>query len=299
MKKLTSSQSLSVHVSPALPTQKSLYRWPESRPRYSIMILACVLAISLFCFPAVVQADLADDIAATFEDAINALIGTELGPLTLKFAFKPPDYQPPIGPPVSFDSVHVDVTILGFAFCNPPEKWADPNPTPTFPFNAYGCENVAMVGATATPDATSSEITVTVSDFFLDLEYVRETTDACFLIGGETSGGTHAADAYLLTSGTVTMDLALERVGTCLNASVVPGSVVVTLTEKEHGLQTDECLDTVWPLFSDFFYELINATASTALEGLLSGMMGDINTVLCPLTPVEQSTWGGMKSLYR
>ncbi len=295
MKRLISPQSVITH------RQFSAFKdrlWPKQhrpRSRHFVAFLTCVWAISLFCLPTGVHADLGDDIADTFEDIINGLIGTEFGPVQFRFAYKPPDVVQPPFPPVSFDSVHVDVTILGFAFCNPSNKWATPDPTPTFPFNAYGCENVATVGATATPEATSSEVAVTVSDFFLDLEYVRETTLACL----ETPGGTHAADAYLLTEGTVTMSLTLERVGTCLHAGIVPGSVEVILTEKEHGLQTDECLDLVWPLFSVFFYDMVNATASAALESALTGMIADINAVLCPLTPVAHSTWGGVKDRYR
>jgi hypothetical protein len=116
--------------------------------------------------------------------------------------------------------------------------------------------------------------------------------------------GTVRGEGYLLTSGSVAATLTLTRVGTCLQASIEPGSVVVTLEPKDQGfrvtpgLASDTCVEGAWDLFSPFFFELLNKTASEGLEAILTARMTSINQVLCPLTPVEESTWGHIKALF-
>ena len=271
------------------------------RRRCVVAILASVCAISLCFLPANAPAgidEVADAIEQVFADAINGMLSTDFEPQTIHFAYKPP----------AVDSVHVDVTVIGYAFCDPPDYWANPNPTPTFPFNAYGCENVATVSATVSPDATSSDIVIDIVDFFLDLEYERDETAACLEcdLPFMPPCGTVPGEGYLLTSGTVTATLALERVGTCVQTTIVPGSVKATLVPKDRGLRRtspsvidDTCMESGWDLFATALFDLLNQSASEGLEAALVDEIASINQALCALTPVEKSTWGEIKSLYR
>lgn len=272
--------------------------------RRVVAVLASIGVLTLCALPSAAPSDLNDIVAAieqVFEDAVNGLLGNEIEPQTIRFAYKPP----------LVDSVHVDVTILGFAFCNPPDPWVSPDPTPTFPYNVYGCENIATATADIDQDVTTSNILIEVSDFFLDLEYVRDETPACLeccptfppCIPIDPCGSV-AGEGYLLTSGSIAATLELTRVGTCLNASIVPGSVEVTLTPKEQGfrttpsLATDTCVEGAWDLFSPLFFDMLNQMASEGLEALLTANIDGINSALCSLTPVEASTWGHIKALF-
>lgn len=274
-----------------------------TRSRRLVAAIAFVGVISSFSLPASAPADIDDIVAAieqVFNDAIEGLQGNEFEPQKIQFEYTPP----------GFPTVRVDVTVLGFAFCDPPNPWVVPDPTPTFPFNVYGCENVATVTANVSPDVTSSDILIEVSDFFLDIEYERDETPACL----ECCPGcpwpfddpctTVPGEGYLLTSGSIAATLTLTRVGTCLHASIVPGSVVVTLVPKDRGfritpsLANDTCVDGAWDLFSPLFFDMLNQTAGEGLEAILVDQTTAINQVLCPLTPVEESTWGHIKALF-
>ena len=277
-------------------------RWIPRRHRV-VAVLASVCVISSFTLPASAPTGIDEIIAAieqVFTDAVNGLRGDEIEPQTIQFEYTPP----------GFATVHVDITVLGFAFCNPPDPWVTPDPSPTFPFNVYGCENIATVTADVDPEVTSSDIVINVSDLFLDIEYTRDETPACL----ECCPGcpppltdpcaTVSGEGYLLTSGTVAATLTLTRVGTCLNASIVPGSVVVTLVPKDRGfrktpsLADDTCVNGAWDLFSPLLFDMLNQTAGEALEAVLTEQMTAINQVLCPLTPVQESTWGHIKALF-
>ncbi|MEJ2722188.1 MAG: hypothetical protein P8181_13765, partial [bacterium] len=101
--------------------------------------------------------------------------------------------------------------------------------------------------------------------------------------------------------------LALERVGSCVQATIVPGSVSVTLNPKDKGfkmgtrpnLEDDACVNGAWDAFSPLLFDMLNQTASEALEAALVAEITPINEALCALTPVETSTWGKIKNLYR
>jgi hypothetical protein len=54
-----------------------------------------------------------------------------------------------------------------------------------------------------------------------------------------------------------------------------------------------------WDLFAELFFDLLNQSASEGLEAALVDEIASINQALCALTPVEKSTWGEIKSLYR
>jgi hypothetical protein len=273
------------------------------RRRAVVAALVSVCVFSLFSLSSSAPTDIDDIVAAieeVFTDAVAALRGDEFESQTLRFAYKPP----------VVDSVHVEVTVLGFAFCDPPDPWVAPDPTPTFPFNVYGCENVATITPKVSQDVTSADILIEVSDFFLDIEYERDETPACleccpsFPCIPIDPCGTVRGEGYLLTSGSIAARLTLTRVGTCLEASIVPGSVEVTLVPKRQGfrvtpgLTADTCVEGAWDLFSPLFFDMLNETASKGLEEILVSQMGSINEVLCPLTPVEESTWGHIKALF-
>jgi hypothetical protein len=257
------------------------------------LTLLCTLSV-LFA-PTTARADLGDDMADLFETALNGLKGTEIEPVTIRFAYKPPDFDQPPLPPVEFDSVHVAVTFIGFAFCDPPDPWVEPSDVPIPPLNAYGCTNVATVVADVNPTLTSAEYVVTVSDLFLDLVYTRDETEACLEFGG----GEVTSDAYLVLEVTFRFATTMELVGTCLQASLVPGSLFIEMEEKKHGFKDDDCLTAAWPLFGPVFLDFLGQAAGLALEGAVISLMDDFNEALCLITPAEPLTWGSLKQLYQ
>ncbi len=261
--------------------------WPGSRLAVSLIIL---VAIAMLCLPATAIADLEDDIAAAFDEFINALLGTEIDGLTVE------------GDILGF---HYGATLIGFAFCSPSDPWADPTPVPVPPYNnVYACDNAAAFDVVVEPGEETADILITIDPLFLDLEIERDDGLCPFPPYYENPldpGPPHTSDAYMLVDASIALTLQLEEVEGCIQATIVPGSVEVTLGghTRELEIQGDGCLayyvDTLEPLL----WNLLNAQLDAALETLIVGLMGDISEQLCSLTPVASSTWGSVKSLYR
>jgi len=247
--------------------------------------------------PSAAKADLSDiegAIEQAFAEGIIGLRGDELGTVTFPFA-----YLPPLG-----DSVHVHITFLGFSLCNPPDPWASPNPTPTPPLNIYGCRNSADVVATVDPTVTSAMLTIQPAECFFDLSYDRDEVEFCLECGWLDPCGTVFGEGHILTSASISSILSLTRVGSCLQASIVPGSVSALFSptgrafRKTPSLSEDACMTGAWDLLSASVIDQLNLGAGPAFESMLITLLPAVNTRLCELTPAEPSTWGKIKALF-
>jgi hypothetical protein len=88
---------------------------------------------------------------------------------------------------------HWKATIVGSAFCSPPEPFADPVPVPVPPNNAYGCVDAATFDVDPAPDETSADVVMTIDPLYLDLEIEREE-GLCFPAEGPGPNPLHYSD---------------------------------------------------------------------------------------------------------
>jgi hypothetical protein len=253
-------------------------------PRALAAAFVCVVVALLAVLPTSASADLADEIVTAIQDAVQGMIGTEFGV----------DY-------VTFDlwGVELKATVLGFAFCAPSDPWADPVATPVPPNNVYGCENVSTVGTDVNVGQTSADVTIGISNIFLDLETERDEALFC-LPWGDTVPLTSVVteDGYMLGHAIIGATLLLTRVGGCVRASLAPGSVDFILTPDVVESQ-DNCIDSnmnsaVLPVL----YPLVQDHLDAVFEVALMALMDQISDMICQATPTVPSTWGAMKGLY-
>jgi hypothetical protein len=227
-----------------------------------------------------VATDLADHIAESFGTVFDGLLGTELG---MQFPFDFGNYG------------QFDFVLIGFAFCDPPDHWADPDPDPIGSLNAYGCENVTDVDVAVTPGEDEATVQITISDFFIDFETTRP---ALLVPCGELGDDPVTAEGWALLSTTIeaTFELAFE--GGCFNVIIVPGSLSATSTVKDFGTR-DQCLEDNWWLVEEAFTSALEDGLNQAFEDGIVEWIGDINALLCMFTPTMNSSWGSVKSAYR
>lgn len=243
----------------------------------------CLLAATAACLalpaiaPAQVPTQLPTRLAEAFGRAIVGAAGTEAQG-TYEF-----DYL----------GIHVRIDILGVVFCQPPDPWAPPDPTPLPPLTAYGCAGSHVASAVVPPSGDTARITLTLDVIFADLATQRTLGFLC----GELGTGTVGGDGYLLTSGTVVTDLALTQAGSCLQATLVPGSVVLTLGPVTAELE-DGCISRYWGALSDQLLPDLQAAIQDGMASLIAGRMDAFNRELCVMTPVDDSSWGRVKGLY-
>lgn len=233
-------------------------------------------AVALLALPSLAPAQLETQLADAFGNAIVGVAGTEAQGT------------------YSFDYLGTTITIdvLGVVFCSPQDPWAPPDPTPVPPQTAYGCVNLQQTAATVAQDHTTARITLTLDVVFVDLATQRGMTVLC----GEFGSGTVTGDGYLLSSGVVVVDLTLLGNG-CVQAALVPGSVVLDLGPVTASLQ-DDCLDNAWDLVADTVMPDLEAAIQGGLENLIASRMQAFNDELCTLTPTQETTWGRVKGLY-
>ncbi len=262
--------------------------------RLATATLAIVAAVALLCLPGTAPADLDDDIAAAFDEFINGLIGDEVEGLGVE-GYAP---IPPIDPYPAY-LCHWEVTLIGLALCSPTDPWAPPTPVPVPPGGVYECDSAAVVDAVVTPGETSADILITVDPVFLDFVIERDYGLCPWWEPG--SGPPVTSDGYMLIDATITATVELEVAGGCVQATLVPGSVDVSLGEntREMHVQGDGCVDFYFSIFSEAVWNALNPVLETALEEIIIGLMGDVSQLLCDLTPASESTWGSVKILYR
>jgi len=246
--------------------------------------LITLVAMVLLLVPSAAPADLVDDIAAAFDEFVNGLDGSEIEDVYVE------GDQPCIP-----GWRHWKATVVGFAFCSPPDPFADPVSVPVPPHNIYGCTDAATFDVDVAPDETTADVVTTIDPLYLDLEFEREE-GLCYPAEGWGPNPLNYSDGYLLMDATLALTLELEDEGGCIRASIVPGSVDVTLGEqtKELGIQGDDCLATFAAALEPVLWELILPQMETALEVLIESLMVDISDQLCELTPVSSSTWGAL-----
>ncbi len=263
-------------------TARTLRSSPDRR---LFKVLICTLAISLPCLPANVQADLGDEIAEIFRQAINGLQGNEFEPVSLSDEIL---------------GFHYEVVLLGFAFCVPAEPWAAPNPIPVPPYNVYECENFSEVNALVVPDETSADVVIEISNLFLDLEVVRNYGLCPLAPYWELGSGPPVnSEEYILSGATFALTLGLERVAGCIQATLDPESVVVTFDSSELWINGDDCLASVANTFEPLLWTLLTTEFRTLMRAELTDLMLVINDLLCDATPVTNRSWGGVKSGFR
>jgi len=257
----------------------------SSPERRLFAVLVCALAIALPCLPATLQADLADDIADVFRQSINGLQGNEFAPVSLS--------DEVIG-------FHYEVVLLGFAFCVPAYPWAEPIPIPVPPYNVYECENFSTVNVLVSPDETSADVVIEVSDLFLDLEVVRDYGLCPLAPYWEIGSGPPVnSEEYILSGATFELTLGLERVGGCIQATLDPESVIVTFDSSELAIRDDDCLASVANTFEPLVWNLLTTEFRSLMRAELTDLMLVINDLLCDATPVNNRTWGGVKNGFR
>jgi hypothetical protein len=239
--------------------------------------MMAVTAASLTFCPAPAVADLAEDIAAHLEDALNGMSGTEISATMV----------------LDISGIPIETVLDGFAFCYPTDPTAEPDPDPTPPFNAYGCENGATVQASVAPDESSAEVLIAVSEFFLDFYTSRETSIFC----GEFGPGTVAGSGYFLANGTVDAVLLLMEEGGCIQASLAPASLDLSIATID-GFFTDTCLATFWDGYAQLFMDQIVSNMIGPLEDVLALALVQVNDALCDETPAANVSWSVMKSIY-
>jgi hypothetical protein len=254
---------------------------PNMPRRYLVTgILGFVLTLVLFCNPPTAYADLADEIEAAFQTAIQGMVGTEFTNDSVTF---------------DFEGVEVTFTVIGFALCEPSDPYAPPILNPIPPLNVYECQNVTTVGADVASDETSASVLIEFSHIFLDLESSRDKTLFCL----EFPPGTVAEDGYMLGHASVEVGIQLEFVDGCFRSSLVPGSSSLTLVPDEIGSK-DACLTLYMDdIVVDVFYPLVQDYLDTVFEATLVLLMDDINNLLCDATPNDYNSWGSVKSIFR
>jgi len=249
------------------------------------VVLVFLVSLVLSFLPSSASATLAEEIEAAFQTALMGMAGTELDMDSVT---------------ITFLDVEITVTAIGFAFCEPSDPYAPPNPTPVPPLGTYSCENLATVGADVSNDETSANLQIDVSKIFLDLETIRDRTAACVLAGDTFPFiGTLAADGYMLGHASVAIGVDLAFVDGCYRATLIPGSAHFTITPDVVGSK-DQCMDAnMNSVVIPFLFPLIEDQMDTAFEVSLGLMMGEINNQLCDATPTVNSVWGNVKSIYR
>lgn len=257
-------------------------QWTRRHGR-SLRGLGTLLAmLGLLLLPASGRAELADDIVAAFESALNDLVGDELD-LSVHMSF-----SPPLSPPVN-----LEMTLVGFAMCSPTDPWMDPV-VASPPLGIYECQNVSTCNVILTSGGSEAMLTFTVADLFLDLESARDETPYCM----EMPPGTVIEPGYVIGDATLSMMAALTWTGTCYEAALVPGSVGVGIVVKARDSH-DDCLMGLWSVVEPLALPLVEDALSTGIEELVVSMMDTINEALCLATPDERASWGDIKSRYR
>jgi len=236
-----------------------------------------VTVVSWIGLPVFALADLAEDIAVSLEEALNGMNGTEI---TATMVF-------------DISGIEIETVLEGFAFCTPTDPTAEPDPDPTPPYNAYGCENGAMVQVTLAPDESSAELLIEVSEFFLDFRTSRDTSFLC----GEFGPGTVEGTGYFLSNGTVDATLQLYEENSCVQVSLVPASLGITI-ETIDGFFTDDCLAFFWNSYSSLFFDQIVNNMVGPFEEVLAIALEQVNDSLCDETPAESVSWSAMKAIY-
>ena len=128
-------------------------------------ILLLVLTLVLFFNPPTAYADLADEIEAAFQTAIQGMVGTEFTNDSVTF---------------DFEGVEVTFTVIGFALCEPSDPYAPPILNPIPPLNVYECENVTTVGADVANDESSASVLIEFNPIFLMVSsYLAKSISLC------------------------------------------------------------------------------------------------------------------------
>jgi hypothetical protein len=251
------------------------------------MCLLVATASTLLLSPAVAFADLEDDIIAVFDEYINGLTGAEISGLEVE------------GQVVTDDVYYWKVTVLGFAFCYPADPWAPPTPSPDPPYGVYECQSAADVDVVVTPGEDGADVLITIDPVFLDLVLEREWGLCPWWEAG--SGSPVIRDAYLLVDATIAATLQLDFTGECVRATLVPGSLQVTLGEntREMTVNGDGCVDFWLDILAPSIWHMLGPMLADAFEEVIEDQMAGISDSLCDLTPVESGTWGSMKALFR
>ena len=241
---------------------------------------AGALAIAFFCSPALGWDGLDEDVRECFQTVLELETGLDMD---MAFPFEWEDY-----------GVEIEFELIGFAFCNPPDPWAEPDTDPIGSLNAYGCDNLTGVDVTVPLDQDRAEVTIEITDLFLDF---RTTRPGMFIPCHETAPVT--ADGWALVSISLTLGCQLERDGGCFRAIMDEEAVVVTTTVREIHTR-DECASNPlwWPSIEGEFSSAIEDGVSTALDGRLRELMVDVNEMLCLVTPAVTTSWGGVKERF-
>ncbi len=272
-------------------------RWRSESPRHHLVAsLIILVAAVVLCIPATALADLTDDIVSAFDEFVNGLTGDEIESLVVEgdlACLVPPTFLR-----------HWEATVVGVAFCSPPEPFADPVLIPVPPHNIYGCTDAATFDIV--PDGTTADVVMSIDPLYVDLEFEREEGlcwTPLFPPEGQGPEPPHYSDGYILMDVTLSLTLELVEEGGCFRAGIAPGSVDVALGDHERELTVDSdddaCFAGYVNTFGDALFALLLPQMETALELLIEGMMPDISDMLCDLTPVSSSTWGGVKAIYR
>ena len=151
--------------------------------------------LALLGLPSITYADLRDDLMTVFDEALSALSGDELE-LGLEFDFEPPE---------PFDPVHVELSLIGFAFCEPTDPVDGSDHERSHPSGSTTVPTCRRVMRTSPRTRTPCpSFTVSVTDLFLDLETERNEVMYC----GELPPGIVTEPGYSLN--TLTLDLTLD-----------------------------------------------------------------------------------------
>lgn len=275
------------------------FRSSGTRARIAFAFAGCML-LTMTVSPGAAVADLADDISDAFTQALNELWGDE-GETS--------------GFDIEVESLPLTCTFLGFAFCEPPDRWAEPLAVPVPPYNIYDCQNYSTATTDVSLDETSATVTITISRVFLDLETTRERGILCSVYGdgppnyilypptGYTGHAVH--DGYLFCTVSFSVGIELVQMGGCFHCSLVPGSLDLVVT-PDIFLSEDECLNAYWsaPLpgggtIADMVWPEVQSALDNDAEVLVNGAMTQISATLCQSTPAGDISWGAIKCTYR
>jgi hypothetical protein len=238
----------------------------------------CFAIFLLSLLPVAVHADLTDADILFAETHLDSMLERTTG---LEFAAMQVFTDLPAFPDVTVD-------VFGIGFCAPADPRLPPNPNPTPPLNAWGCQNdVAVAGQRIAP--TEAEFTLMMANVFVAFRTLRDEAPACFECFGFGDCGTVVEDAYLLYSLTATLRASEVSGPSGRELHVEQGSVVVNLTRNALVLD-DGCLAT-----------LIQAAGVDIDAGVRDAIRNEIEAFILPLpstSPVAPATWGAVKSTY-
>ncbi len=190
-----------------------------------------------------------------------------------------------------FNGVQFEASLVGFAFCAPPNPTAPPAATATAPLNLYGCQNAAVVDVVGSA-GDSIQFSVTAAQLFLDVHTVRQKTPFC----GEFGSGTVAADGYALGAATIGAWVRTEPLGACTLYKLVPGSVQLSLSPTE--LQSaDACLQ-LYAVLGNFVLDSVKPQIVSAVELVLTAALRQRNHDVCGEVPTPAASWGSVKARF-